>query len=389
MAHTLAIAHSTLPVSWSQPPFPPLPPPHATENSARTARFLLLKHRLEKTHINHLWMAHHRDDQVENRLLWGGGRQMPYVARFPGGEWDNEEKWIVRPFLGFEKVSSIFDVSICCPVKLELYQQGRLLATCKEYGLPYIIDPTNLDPNHTQRNGLRHSLALFQKRHAEHPFASNYTLGGPGALLSRVSSIPVAPPQMAKLSLKIKPHLPCPGTLSIDVSSLSASTSPAAQRGPLRTLVHFVAPEKTAISNRGIELVREKIFSPSLSTAKRSFAPGGGVIFTPIVENGRTSKWIVSRQPCRAHDNQRRTVIENGKAIVWDGRLRIRIESEASDKSWTVEESGRWCAPIVVQHSLRNASTLPITFFGRSGIWEGEQVKISWRWKRWPVASGI
>lgn len=53
-------------------------------------------------------MGHHRDDQVENRLMRGYG--MAKVSRLSAGENldgpDEEERWIVRPLLEFDKVSN-------------------------------------------------------------------------------------------------------------------------------------------------------------------------------------------------------------------------------------------------------------------------------------------
>lgn len=57
-------------------------------------------------------MAHHRDDQLENQLLWGAqGRTMRSVAKLAGGrsglaeEVDGRaELEVVRPLLEFEKV---------------------------------------------------------------------------------------------------------------------------------------------------------------------------------------------------------------------------------------------------------------------------------------------
>lgn len=51
-------------------------------------------------------MGHHRDDQVENRLMRGYG--MAKVSRLSGGEKldgpNEEERWIVRPLLEYDKV---------------------------------------------------------------------------------------------------------------------------------------------------------------------------------------------------------------------------------------------------------------------------------------------
>lgn len=103
-ARSLGVEHHTLLVPWGRPPFPPRPPPHSTEAPARQARLLLFRQFMGARRIEELWMGHHRDDQVENRLLWGRG--MRRVGSLPRAEGvrDLDDFDVVRPLLGVDKV---------------------------------------------------------------------------------------------------------------------------------------------------------------------------------------------------------------------------------------------------------------------------------------------
>lgn len=99
------LEHHTLSIPWNQPPFPNYPAPHKTEAPARAARMLLYRQLFRQECIASLWTGHHRGDQVENLLMRGRGMQS--VARMDGGgleEPEEQERRIVRPLLGFDKV---------------------------------------------------------------------------------------------------------------------------------------------------------------------------------------------------------------------------------------------------------------------------------------------
>jgi len=93
--------------------------------SARTARYHLLRDYMRENDINHLFLAHHRDDQAETflfRLAKGSGLDglsgMREVQAL-----DDEGRVMIRPFLGVDKAS--------------------LVALCEAYRIPFVRDPTN------------------------------------------------------------------------------------------------------------------------------------------------------------------------------------------------------------------------------------------------------
>ncbi len=103
-------------LSWDHPPITT-----KIQETARTARYDLLTQRCHELHIQHLFLAHHADDQLETffmRLLKGSGlKGLSAIA----GKTSVNGIWILRPLLDIHKES--------------------LLPVLK--GHPYISDPSN------------------------------------------------------------------------------------------------------------------------------------------------------------------------------------------------------------------------------------------------------
>lgn len=98
---------------------------------ARAARYGLLKEAMQTNRIEHLFVAHHQDDQAETfliRLAKGSGldglASMRAVHKMEGGG------SIVRPLLGVSKAD--------------------LVAMCDASNIPYVRDPTNENEKYTR-----------------------------------------------------------------------------------------------------------------------------------------------------------------------------------------------------------------------------------------------
>lgn len=110
------VQHATLPIPWSQFPFPAKPLGNAkTELAARNARLSLFRSFMIKHGIETICMGHHKGDQVENLLLWG--KVMNPLSRLPRSTFDQTAfdgaasgLRILRPLLEFDKVSPPFVV---------------------------------------------------------------------------------------------------------------------------------------------------------------------------------------------------------------------------------------------------------------------------------------
>ncbi|KZP21121.1 hypothetical protein FIBSPDRAFT_1044298 [Athelia psychrophila] len=160
-AKSLRVDHLTSTIPWGETPFPSRPvESSAFEGLARDARYHLLFDAMTRMDVNTLAFGHHADDQVETALMRlargtseiGAGGMRPCrrwgmgMSNLEGGlAWAGYEgmrRWIIRPMLSFSK--------------------DRILATCEENKLEYVVDPTNFQPDVTLRNAIRHTLAAAE-----------------------------------------------------------------------------------------------------------------------------------------------------------------------------------------------------------------------------------
>jgi tRNA(Ile)-lysidine synthase TilS/MesJ len=300
------IVHTTMRVDWSTPPFLPKPPPHSSETLARLARLTLFRRFSRANGLRHIFLAHHADDQIEGLLIrqarranaLGLGGMRPCATMPPG--WEEEEPTpsrddhvsVVRPLLSVSK--------------------DRLLATCASYKLPYVVDPTNLDADHTPRNSFRQQLAAY-------PAPEN---GGPRACLLATASRLARRRDALELRLD---HLLDPAHGLVDCCSSAAaavvvhphrlppSTPPEIRRLLLARVVSLVSPrssqQRADVSPRMLDTLSRAVFGPLTAAPvprhppRPSITPGGGVIWRPNWIEGRW-RWIVESQPPRNKRNK-------------------------------------------------------------------------------------
>ena len=170
------------------------------ETQARLLRYLLLGQASRRLGIQQLYLGHHQDDMIETILMRLAGSNSGSLACFEGIAVDSSipigdelmadrvgpqitglafyapsmvEVELIRnsrgnlstvqqlPLLantlnGRIAVAEKPHLSLCRP--LLNFSKARILSTCTEYGIPYISDPTNVDPEVTLRNAVRHML---------------------------------------------------------------------------------------------------------------------------------------------------------------------------------------------------------------------------------------
>ncbi len=94
---------------------------------ARAARYDLLKSYCKTNNIHGLFIAHHQDDQAETFLLrLAAGSGLDGLAGMKPLQVADENLTLIRPFLSLPK--------------------DRLIATCTANNVPFVSDPTNLNP---------------------------------------------------------------------------------------------------------------------------------------------------------------------------------------------------------------------------------------------------
>lgn len=123
-ASSLDVKHLTIPIPWSEPPFPPRPSDgEAIENIARDARFYVLFNAMTRMGVKTLAFGHHADDQVETSLMrlargtteigaggmrpcrrWGMGLGRSVEDKLGWAGYEGMHRWIVRPLLEVSKV---------------------------------------------------------------------------------------------------------------------------------------------------------------------------------------------------------------------------------------------------------------------------------------------
>lgn len=166
-------------------------PDRAIQERARQARYGLLAACCKRIGATHLVTAHTRDDQAETvlfRLARGSG-----IAGLAGMRAATERDGITltRPLLGFAK--------------------ARLVATCRERGWPFVLDPSNDDPRFV-RARLRRLTPLLAREGL-----------GPDTLVRLASRAARADAALAQVAARL--HADCaraspPGTVSLDAAIL-------------------------------------------------------------------------------------------------------------------------------------------------------------------------
>ncbi|KIW99912.1 tRNA(Ile)-lysidine synthetase [Rhinocladiella mackenziei CBS 650.93] len=158
------------------------------ESHARESRYQLIAEAAIRRHIRHLFLGHHKDDQIETilmRLLRNstgsslglqgmpeesgipccenirGAHEMQSYERFP--DWlrrykDHVPRAIVRPLdtnLG-KGVTMAYPSGLRLHRPLLPFSKKQLIDTCKTNDIAYVNDKTNHDPTLTLRNAIRH-----------------------------------------------------------------------------------------------------------------------------------------------------------------------------------------------------------------------------------------
>ncbi|KZO98813.1 hypothetical protein CALVIDRAFT_553635 [Calocera viscosa TUFC12733] len=150
----LGIEHQVLKIPWGTPPYPEVPKPVDFEKTARWARYWACFQAMQQAGANALLTGHQADDQLETAIMRAqsesglvGMLGMRKLRRFgmggPHALMQFGERglhtWMCRPLLTFSK--------------------ARLKATCQAANVPWMDDPTNIDPTVSKRNAIRATLA--------------------------------------------------------------------------------------------------------------------------------------------------------------------------------------------------------------------------------------
>ncbi|OCH86888.1 hypothetical protein OBBRIDRAFT_890154 [Obba rivulosa] len=334
-ARALGVKHLVTKVPWGDPPFPSRPAAGAAiEETARYARHYALFRAMSESGAEAIAFGHHSGDQVETVVMrlamgssshglagirpvrrWGMGEPTP-VATF-GIE--GMRRWIVRPLLGVSK--------------------DRILATCEANRLPYINDPTNVQPDLTIRNAVRHlinstgndkgSAVTGDAIRNQFPQLREAlrTLQGWSATSDTHNSLREAVAVFAERAQSIdrqvtdfikQSALPAPpSTLLLSSKELLRITNLELRRAVVRRISRLVSPRPWGSLSAEVngntsllDFVVSKVWMEDGNEVRRAFSAGSGVIWVPQVMRpdglvrerdhgleGETNLWLVQRAP--------------------------------------------------------------------------------------------
>lgn len=374
-ARSLGIQHEVVKIPWGVAPFPKLSGSGSLEHLARLARLTAYKTFMRQNNCTYLFVAHHADDQVETAMLkqargtqtaTSAGGMQP-VTTLPRGleeaELGDGTLKVIRPLISVPK--------------------AHLLDLCRAEMLPFVVDPSNLDPSYTARNRIRHDILALQQRYGETQTDS----AGPAAALrkweSRLSARRDATRhkiQQAAQSVSVVR----PGVLEFQPHR-HAALPPSLRQALLVHLARAVSPTPPTQARNGISPINLERLDAAVFGIKgqrTSITPGLGVIFAPGPSTRRAAKtifdkpsgqpsssklpartaadmvWRVSRQPLRPTEQlAHRKPLSAGCWHLWDERFWVKVdwhgEALPEEIRFVVTPTGQDVLPTVV---LRRAA---------------------------------
>ena len=124
------------------------------EKEGRRQRYLLMSQVCQENHTRSVVVAHHGDDQIETFLM----RSLPYIllttSLYRGSGYAGLAcmKPVQEMDDGTQRIRPLLPVS-----------KDRLLATCQQSRIPYVIDPSNQDLQY-DRNRIRAAVSEIKRR---------------------------------------------------------------------------------------------------------------------------------------------------------------------------------------------------------------------------------
>ncbi|KAJ7685620.1 PP-loop family-domain-containing protein [Mycena polygramma] len=378
-AAAMKIPHLTSSIPWGEPPFPQRPETgESYEGIARKARYHLMFQAMSKAGARVLAVGHQGDDQVETSLMrisrgsseigaggmrkcrrWGMGADTLEGSLGWGGM-EGMNRWIVRPLLEVSK--------------------DRILATCDENNLEYIMDSSNFQPELTLRNAIRHLLSkntldpqaiglelpphIAESLSTVHQgIASLESVEmDPSAGLDQLrSAVTVLSEQVEDIDTLVdsclnRCHVPSPpSTYLVSYRGLASIRDPLVRRGVVLRIMRYVSFHAWGTlradgerRKSSLDRIIENLWAPDPFVAGlKPFVAGGGVHWTPVIIGekgvkiprgqepkllpGEFTGWLAARQPpLPLHQHIRRGTTSPLVVDITD-KLRAGLEAKLDD----------------------------------------------------------
>jgi tRNA(Ile)-lysidine synthase len=300
-AQDLGLVHETL--VWTGPK------PHANlQHAARMARYALIGEAMRRVGVWALLTGHTLDDQAETfllRLARGSGLDglsgMAPVASFPMLAFS--DLCILRPMLGFCKT--------------------QVLATARNLGAAYAVDPSNHDPAFA-RTKTRAALAAL----AEAGVTATRIAEAAGHLRRARAAIETAERELFAKAVTLDPW----GFAMVDRAVLAAAPHEVGMRATA-TLLRLAGGGEYPAEMDAVAGIYDW-FIMSEPTPRGRTAAGCRLW---VLESGRVA---LAREQAGIHHAEPVLLLSPGKSGVWDGRFRVCVAPDAPDRVYAVRALG-------------------------------------------------
>ncbi|KKY27711.1 putative pp-loop family protein [Phaeomoniella chlamydospora] len=380
------------------------------ETTARAKRYRLLAEASMRKDIPYLFLAHHANDHAETVIMRladklgsiTGLKGIAPVRPIPHCEdiYGTDPRSQPLPLPGFFKhslaekgqytnakneVSEYYDRTRIVQAQEShceddgilllrpLYQHSkdRLIATCKDNNVPYVVDPTNVDPTYTRRNACRHLITTYNLPRALQ-FSSILNLSKKATdfdqSVSRLSDrilermdlrfrIPIG-----ALVVRFPPTRELNEMFTDSTFRLSRNAEIAVLTRVLHRLIEVVQPLRANFDIPDPVSLTSFLFNEKASETSYNKNPCAfGAVSIGLVNirplEGREAKkfsdgtsetlYFICRRPLnRAHGERKNFEIVNlkdgphdskpSKWVLWDGRFWIRLLKATQHSNWAI-----------------------------------------------------
>ncbi len=265
--------------------------------TARKARRQLLVEACRRHQIPTLMLAHQRDDQAETILMrFAKGSGIDGLSGMRACD-NRDGVAIMRPFLNIPK--------------------ERLVATCVDAGLSFVIDPSNSSEKFA-RGRLRRVTPLLETE----GFTTDRLIG----LGARAREAKDAIDHAASMLLRVAARRDDSGTIEINLEHLRSAPTAVAQRA-LKLCLHHIHPQDYPAQHEAVSRLIEML--------RRDQAVPAQTLYGCLIGKNSNSAWIMREYGSVTED----LPINPGKSVVWDSRWCVTL-SEESSKSYIIKPLG-------------------------------------------------
>jgi len=266
---------------------------------ARKARYDLLIEACKRRGITDLLLAHHQEDQAETILMrFAKGSGLDGLAGMaPVTTMDGAR--LLRPFLSVSK--------------------ARLVATCEEAGIPYVIDPSNAKEKYARGRLRRVRDALADE---------GFTTERLADLGARAREAREALDHYTQALLRVAARMDVAGVVTLNLEQLRSAPQAVALRALGECLQRVHAGEYQP---------ERAMLLPLLEALCHDGEMGARTLHGCVV--GKTDRFATIVREYAAITDEK--PIAPGETVVWDGRWQVHLSPDYKGGGLTVRALGK------------------------------------------------